>query len=297
MQRSALVGSLRLRVRVRMPPIAARLLRAPSIPCADSRPLFTKPDGDEAVWWRDLNDKDIKANEDRLLAMLTPPVLLVVIWTNTIAAVLAMISWFYVSRAGAWALPPAAFVFMALNGAIVARQRRRAWDAQTAYRVFEDDVGRRELLRTGESLLHLQNTLFDIQMGVGRLASALEVVSFAVSWADVFVSLYFYCVAAALACVLAAFFYVVPMGVLFCISGWLVIGSGYFCYARTRSLMDLHQEQMERKRETGFGLKEETKDQDRTKSRFAFWQRLPNDLEMSHRYIAARVQLQEMRML
>merc|ERR1719506_69067 len=208
-----------------------------------------------------------------------------------------MISWFYVSRAGAWALPPAAFVFMALNGAIVARQRRRAWDAQTAYRVFEDDVGRRELLRTGESLLHLQNTLFDIQMGVGRLASALEVLSFAVSWADVFVSLYFYCVAAILACASAAFLYFMPVDVLFCGSGWLLIGSGYVFYSRTRSLMDIHQEKMDKKRETGFGLKEEVKEQERNDTRLAFWQRLPNDLEMSHRYIASRVQLQDMRLL
>ena len=282
---------------MRLPPIASRLLRAPSIPCADSRPLFTKPSGDEAVWWRDLNDKDIKANEDRLLAMLTPPVLLVAFWTDVRAAVLAALAWYGVFRAGFWAVPLAAFVFMALNGTVVARQRARAWDAKTAYRVFEDDVGRRELLRTGESLLHLQNTLFDIQLGIGRLASALEVLSFAVSWADVFVSLYFYCVAAVLACASAAFLYFMPVDVLFCGSGWLLIGSGYVFYSRTRSLMDLHLEQMEKKRETGFGLKQDTKEPERNDSRLAFWQRLPNDLEMSHRYIASRVQLQDMRLL
>merc|ERR1740130_1542859 len=66
-------GTLSLTLEVSSMPLSERLFYPPTTSCLISLPRFSKPESDGATnWWHNLNPKDIKANQTRAAAWISP---------------------------------------------------------------------------------------------------------------------------------------------------------------------------------------------------------------------------------
>jgi len=316
-KKNSVKGNLTISVRVTSEPLMSRMFYPPQVPCWDSLPRFTRPHKDEAnlTWWQDLNPKDVKANQIRIFSMLTPPMLLVVVWTDRRAACAAQLMWLLLCRAGAWAIPLFGFVVVVMNGVLVHRHRQQSWKSGNAYEIFEDEVGKSELLAPHEMVLQLQWLIFNLQRLCGTVASVLEAISNAASGADMFVSSVLFVAGALLAVCASIFLWVVPVQIWIYCSGVAFLAGGMRIYPKSKSALDLFREAEQSDRQNMFGLlgdesEEQTKESNSPpcanspasaspelkegieqfgEFASAFLQRIPNELEVAHRYIASHI--------
>jgi hypothetical protein len=300
LERSACGGRLKLKLSYRpKKPLIASVFESPYVK-NKCQPLFSiwgaHTDGSEANWWCDLNPKDIEFNKLRLTNAIQPPRLLKLIWCSPLLCAAALASWYVLCSLGIAAAPIYLFLAVSLNGVLEWRARRAHFESGTACLVYTEEVTENEIMPLHELLMQMTDILFTIQTAVGTMAGAVEGFGFLVSGGDLLLSTIFYLATGVLCLLLSLVFALIPVQTIIFWIGALALVGGHIAYPWIPSVTQLVKDDLEAKRAVCFGLtaQEDTKKRFETEDGLgpeSFLKRIPDNLEMWHRYIADRIQL------
>merc|ERR1719491_475262 len=238
------------------------LCRMPWQPPVDSSAPATEETPAEKAF-TGLDPVTLKQNQDRLLRWIALPVLLQMTLATQTGACIGVASWLVlVFWIPLWLWPLLLWSCLLANGILTMRQRKASWrkgDDLPAdvcpYRVWDDQIGSREMGGKVSQGLQVQYVLFEAQEGVGRLAAVLEKITGLLSFSDPAMSIVSFCGLFFASLMVGLVFFALPTHLIMFGVGASAIVGGHLCYHDLESVEDYQGRMNQELLEARYGLK------------------------------------------